>query len=215
MGRTPLRLGPGECSDAETGARYYAALAFPGSDEERRRDDLADAMSGAYVHEAMSLDWGSEVLTDLRLARQAILDPKWCRQQMRGLRQRLNARADAARAFRPMVKQLFGHSHPPVPGITKFNQRQILLKLCDGEEEAAENYRQRKVQTTKPILHLAIAQDLWLCENVVDQQTDVGLVAMDLYRTLVERSEHLRTRLGADRRFGVTEADMLPLHWVN
>ena len=215
MARTPLRLGPGECSDAETGARYFAALSFPGPEEETRRDDLANAMSGRYVHEAMNLEWGHEVLADPRLTRHGILDPRWCREQMRGLRQRLEARADAARAVRPMVKELYGHAHRQVSGIEKFNQRQILLKLCDDDEEAAENFRHRKAQTTRPVLHLAVAQDIWLCANVTDSQTDLGLVAPDMYRTLVEWSADLRIRLTRDRRFGVTEADLLPLHWVN
>lgn len=172
-------------------------------------------MSALYVHEAMNLEWGHEVLKDPRLTRHAVLDAKWCREQMRGLRQRLEARAEAAKSVRPIVKELFGHMHRPVPGVKKFNQRQILLKLCDGDEEASENFRKRKVQPTRPVLHLAVAQDIWLCANVVERQTDLGLVAPDMYRTLVAWSEHLRTRLGADRRFGVTEGDMLPLHWVN
>lgn len=125
------------------------------------------------------------------------------------------ARADAARVVRPLVLELFGHVHRPVPGIKRFNQRQILLNLCDGNEEAAENFRHRKVQPTRPVLHLAVAQDIWLSANVVDPQTELGLVAPEMYRTLVEWSEDLRIRFGTDGRFGTTQAEMLPLHWVN
>lgn len=67
MARTVIRLGPGECSNVETGARYFAALAFPGTRERAEREQAAVAKAAQYLHEENRVDETDAPFQDPRL----------------------------------------------------------------------------------------------------------------------------------------------------
>ncbi len=96
-----IRLGPGECSDVETGARYFAALAFPGVQEDQARRDAAAAWVGSYLHEANRIDNTDAPFENQRLNPYVQFSPKWCRAKLRTTRRRLLDRAELAHALRP------------------------------------------------------------------------------------------------------------------
>jgi hypothetical protein len=70
-----VKLGPGECPNMETGARYFAALAFPGAHEDRARQDAARGWVGAYLHEANRVDGSNEPLRKLEELKRVVSGP--------------------------------------------------------------------------------------------------------------------------------------------
>jgi hypothetical protein len=154
MTHRTIRLGPGACADVETGARYFAALAFPGPQEANARENAIRGWVGAYLHEANLVDHCDDPFEDPRLNELVQLAPAWCRAQLRTTRRRLGDRSAAARAVRPWVRQLLGLAPRLVPGVEKFTQRQIALYLCDGDSERAANFQKRIWRPSRPVLHL-------------------------------------------------------------
>ena len=136
-----IRLGPGECFDLETGARYFAALAFPGPEEAEARESAIRGWIGAYLHEANLVDHCDDPFADPRLNELVQLPPAWCRAQIRTTHRRLRNRSEAARAVRPWVRELLGLEPRAVPGVKKFTQRQIALYLCRDDPECAANFQ--------------------------------------------------------------------------
>ena len=132
-----IRLGPGECPDPETGARFFAALAFPGAREEQARIEAVQGWTGAYLHEANKVDVSDAPFEDPRLNAFVERPLQWCKAKVRTGRRRLRDRSDAARVARPWVREILDSPHPPVLGIRKFTQRQIALHLFDGDAEKA------------------------------------------------------------------------------
>src|SRR5258706_3311698 len=152
-----IRLGPGECSDIETGARFFAALAFPGKNEEGARENAVRAWAGAYLHEANRIDECTEPFEDQRLNEFVALPPAWCRAKLRTAGRRFRDRGDGARAVRPWVRDILRDPHPPVAGVRKFNQRQVALHLCGDDPEKAANFQRRVWRPCRPVIHIAVA----------------------------------------------------------
>lgn len=216
-----IRLGPGECPDEVTGARYFAALAFPERGEDAARQDAAAAYVANYLHEANRVDESDAPFEDDRLNNFVQLDPKWCRAKLRTAHRRLSDRSELARAVRPWIRELLGEPHGPVPGIKKFTQRQIALYLC-GEDaghgdlvERADNFQKRVWRPGRPVMHLAIAYDLLLCA-VGGEQTkfDLNLASVNVIGELAGRARQVAELIVTDPRFGVSADDLLHLEWV-
>ena len=136
-----VRLGPGECSNIETGARYFATLAFPARHEREARDDATKAWVAQYLQEANRTDGTDAAFEDPKFNEFVALDPAWCKSRLRTVRRRLRDRADLGRALRPWTCELRGEEHPPVPGIDQFTQRQIALFLNGGSPEKASRQK--------------------------------------------------------------------------
>ena len=210
-----IRLGPGECPDSETGARFFAALAFPGAGEECARLEAVQGWTGAYLHEANRVDESDEPFEDQRLNAFLDLPPAWCKAKVRTARRRLRDRSDAARAVRPWVRELLADPHPPVPGIRKFSQRQIALYLFDGDTERAANFQHRVWRPSRPVIHIAIAYDLVL--SALDGQRDefgLDLGSTAFVGELVARAKLLEPKIIGDHRFGISQSEMIQLEWV-
>lgn len=210
-----IRLGPGECSDIEPGARYFAALAFPGVAEDAARQDAVAAWVGSYLHETNRIDACDQPFADERLNEFIRHPAKWCRGKLRTTHRRLRNRSDAARAVRPWVRDLLGQPHQTVPGLRKFTQRQIALYLCSNNPEHADNFQKRVWRPARPIIHYLAAQDL-LPSSVADDQTvvNIDLATTDLIPGLLDNAGSLFPLICANKRFGVAENDLLQMHWV-
>jgi hypothetical protein len=214
MTRLPIRLGPGECSDVETGARYFTAVAFPGPQEIEARENAMRGWAGAYLHEANLVDRCDDPFEDPCLNELVQLATAWCRAQIRTTRRRLRDRSAAARAVRPWVRQLLGEPRV-VPGLKKFTQRQIALHLCDGDSERAANFQKRIWRPSRPVLHLAVAYDLTLCSWEDGRSAyELDLASASFIGELVELAARLQPRICADPRFGVNDQQILSLEWV-
>jgi hypothetical protein len=210
-----IRLGPGECSDIETGARYFAALAFPGVAEAAARQDAVAAWVGSYLHLANRIDETDDPFADQHLNIFAQHPPAWCRAKLRTTRRRLHDRSAAAGAVRPWVRDLLDHPHRPVPGVKKFSQRQIALYLRSNNPEHADNFQKRVLRPARPVIHHLVAQDLLLCA-VQGEQTafKIDLASTDLIPGILDKAGSLGPRICGDKRFGVAEGDLLQMHWV-
>jgi len=215
MSGRKIRLGPGECPDVETGARYFAALAFPGAGENPAREDAERGWVGAYLHEANRIDDSSDPFEDERLNAFVQLPPKWCNAQVRTTRRRLRDRSDAARALRPWVQELLSEPRSPLSGVRKFTQRQIALYLCNGDPEQAANFQKRVWRPSRPVLHLAIAYDRLLCA-LEEDRTDypVDLASSMLVGELIAIADKVKQLIIMDHRIGVSEENLLQLEWV-
>jgi hypothetical protein len=216
-----IRLGPGECPDIETGARYFAALAFPGTHEESARRDAVAAWVARYLHEANCVDETDAPFADDRLNAFAGLSPDWCRAKLRTVDRRLRDRAELARAVRPWIRDALGEPHGPVSGIAKFTQRQISLWLTgEGSPkgdpvERGTNFQKRVWRPGRPVLHVAVAQDLVLCLNGSDETSiDLDLGAVTVIAQMVERAEIVAGLIVQDSRFMTTGDELLRLEWV-
>jgi hypothetical protein len=210
-----IRLGPGECSDIETGARYFAALAFPGVAEYAARQDAAAAWVGSYLHEANRIDGSDDPFADQRLNEFIRHPAKWCRGKLRTTRRRLRDRSHAARAVRPWVRDLLDHPQQPVPGVRKFTQRQIALYLCSNNPEHADNFQKRIWRPARPIIHYLAAQDLLLSAVEGEQMVFKNdLASTDLIPGILDKAGSLGPLICGDKRFGVAEDDLLQMHWV-
>ena len=215
MVRTVIRLGPGECSNVETGARYFAALAYPGAGEEIEREQVTAAKAAQYLHEANRVDECTHPFEDPRLNELVSLDPQWCRARVRTMDRRLADRAEVARAVRPWMREALEDGHHQVPGIKKFTQRQIALFLNDNDVVKADNFQKRVWRPSRPVLHMAIAQDLGLSLLGVETGVDLDLASMKVIGGMVQLALKLVPRLCSDRRFGVSEANLLMLEWIS
>lgn len=210
-----IKLGPGECPDAETGARYFAALAFPGVGEEQARHDAVRGWVGAYLHEANRVDENTAPFMDDRLNQFVQLEPKWCEAKIRTGRRRLRDRSNAARTVRPWVNELLGQPHRPIEGIDKFNQRQIALFLKHGDLEGASNFLKRVWRPSRPVLHLSIAYDFTLSALGEDRDVyEVNLASAPLFLELVACAKRVLPLICKDPRFKISESDLLRLEWV-
>ncbi|MFL6720451.1 MAG: hypothetical protein ACJ8FT_01430 [Sphingomonas sp.] len=214
MARVEIRLGPGECSNIESGARYFAALAFPTPCEAEDRCAAEFAKAALYLHDANRVDESDSPFEDPRLNKLVALDPQWCRARVRTMYRRLKDRADVARAVRPWMLETFDEPHRPMPGIKKFTQRQISLYLCGGDVTKSDNFQKRVWRPSRAALHMAIAQDLALSLLDIGQSVNVDLASIDLIKAMADFAERLVPKLCSDRRFGVGETELLRLQWV-
>jgi hypothetical protein len=121
MAARVIWLGPGECPDTETGARYFAALAFPGAGEEQARLDAMRAWAGLYLHEANRVERSDDPFEDHRLNAFVQLPLAWCKAKVRTGRHRLRNRSDAARAVRPWMRESLHEFAPPHPRRAQIN----------------------------------------------------------------------------------------------
>lgn len=223
MSRRVIRLGPGECPDVETGARFFAALAFPGVGEHAARQNAIAAWVGSWLREATRAVKGCDLpFEDEYLNAFVRLPPKWCRAKLRTASRRLADRSNLARAVRPWVRELIGSPQALLPGMTEFSQRQIALYLS-GEKglrgdivERANNFQKRVWRAGRPITHIAISQDLLLC-GVGGTQTEfnVDLASVGLIGEIVKLADAVADLIIHDRRFRVSTADMLRLKWIS
>jgi len=215
MARTVIRLGPGECSDVETGARFYALLAFPAASEQQQREEAALAKAAEYLHEANRVDGSDLPFEDPRLNELVSLSLDWCRPRVRTLKRRLKDRGEIAQALRPWVRQVLGGSHRPVAGIKKFTQRQISLFLCGNDVERAANFQKRVWRPSRPVLHICVAQDFWMTlKGFCPGTHDIDLASIYEVESIVHLSNQFARYLCSDPRFGVNEATLLKLEWV-
>ncbi len=211
-----IRLGPGECPDIVTSARYFAALAFPGVREAERCRDAADAWAASYLHKANRVDRRTEPFLDERLNDYVRLDPGWCREKLKKTQDRLMKRAQLARALRPWIREALGASPKPVRGIKKFTQRQIALFLNNNNPEHADNFQKRIWRPGRPVIHLITACDLELYHRGADQEDfPINLADIHLIKQVVELSQKILPVICQDPRFAVNERDLLKLDWVS
>ena len=89
-----VRLGPGECSIIETGARYFATLAFPAKQECKARDDATKAWVAQYLQQINRTDRTDDPFEDPKFNELVALDPAWCKSRLKTVRRRLRDRAD-------------------------------------------------------------------------------------------------------------------------
>jgi hypothetical protein len=136
-------LGPGVCSDIETGARLFAAAAHPGVDEWLARGSAALALVGAALHELNRIQGTTDPFADSVLNAIVSLPSKWCNEQRGLVLRRLQKRAAAARAARPWIRDLLGEPQPMPKGMTKFNSRQISRYSHNSYHEDAEHFQER------------------------------------------------------------------------
>ena len=210
-----IRLGPGECPDPETGARFFAALAFPGAREEQARIEAVQGWTGAYLHEANKVDVSDAPFEDPRLNAFVERPLQWCKAKVRTGRRRLRDRSDAARVARPWVREILDSPHPPVLGIRKFTQRQIALHLFDGDAEKAANFQHRVWRPSRPVLHIAIAYDLVLsATGQKEEEFGLDLATTEFVGALVVGAKSLEPLILNDPRFGIGKSDILQLEWV-
>lgn len=215
MTRRIVRLGPGECSGVETGARFFAALAFPGPKETEAQENAVQGWVGAYLHETNLVDHCDAPFEDPRLNELVQLSPQWCKAQFRTAQRRLQDRAAAAQAVRPWVREMLEWEPRAVPGIKKFTQRQIAFYLSEGDAERAVNFQKRIWRPSRPVLHLAIARDLKLAFWGPGRSTyDVDLAPTPFISELVELAAEIQGLICCDRRFCVNEQQLLHLEWV-
>lgn len=214
--RRTIRLGPGECSNVETGARYFAALAFPGAREDQARQDATTAWVASYLHEANRVDESNEPFADQRLNSFVQLSPDWCRAKLRTTNRRLRDRSNLARALRPWGRDLIQNPHPPVPGIRKFTQRQISLYLNGNDPEHAANFQRRIWRPGRPVIHHLIVNDMLLCQ-FGGQETEFHskLADANFVGALIERAKLVEPLIHHDPRFGVAMEELLQLEWVS
>jgi hypothetical protein len=213
MGRRELRLGPGECSHIETGAKFFAAMAFPAIDDEQAGKKAAAAMVSIWLYNVgrsstrpfvgpgtgrlrkMGRSWGSAALTTLT--------------------RRLQDRTTAARIVRPWIREWAGVPQDLPEGMTKFNLRQMCLFLTDGDVQAANNLQKRVVRPSRPVLHLAAAVDLYDAENgLIERDARMQLDDVDRFAQIVELANRLKGHICSDERYGVAEEDVLELAWI-
>ena len=164
-----VRLGPGECSNIETGARFFATFALPGVDEAEARQDAAAAMVTSYLHAANRIDQTEAPFLDSRLNAFAQRSPEWAKPVFNAVKRRLRYRLLLARGLRPWILQGLGQAPKTVPTIKKFTQRQISLFLNGNDAQRADNFQKRVWRPSRPVIHVAVACDLALCETGGEQ----------------------------------------------
>lgn len=215
MNQQFVRLGPGECSDIESGARYFAALAYPMKADFQDRTSAAAAWVATYLHKINEVDGSNDPFEDTRLNLFACLPPSWCRATLRTAMRRLRDRSDCARAVRPWILELLGGHHAPVPGVAKFTQRQIALYLCNNQPQRAANFERRVWRASRPVIHMAAANDLYL--SAIDPEgkdTGVDLSSVELIKNRVAQAAQLQPLIAADPRFGIEADEQITLTWV-
>lgn len=215
MPRRELRLGPGECSDVETGARFFSALAFPGVDEEIARTNAEVAWAGQFLHEANRIDGSSAPFADPRLNELVNADPAWCGAALRTSRRRLGDRMRTARSVRPWIRDWLERPQPLPGGMKKFSQRQIAKYLSGGDQEKADNFQKRVLRPSRPVLHLAVAIDVHDFEaGHIKLDCGINLTDVDWFSRLVLLSNVLKMHICATAAFRLREQDLLHFVWV-
>ncbi len=212
MTRRIIKLGPGQCSDLETVARFFASLAFPGPKEMAAWHNAVSAWCGAYLHQANLIDHSTEPFQDARFNEFVQLPFASCKAQIRTLKRRQRDRYAAARAVRPWVQPWLNLKARPLPGVSKFTQRQIALYICQNDPERAANFQKRVLRPSRPVLHLAIATDLRRQDNQTSEELD--LASIDLIREIVEIADVVLQLMRQNARFGRHVREVLELEWV-
>lgn len=210
-----VKLGPGECPDLESSARYFAALAYPMETDAEARSNAAAAWVASYLHKLNEMDGSTDPFEDTRLNQFVELQSAWCRATLRSAMRRLRDRSDCARAVRPWILELLGGHHAPVPGVAKFTQRQIALYLCNNQPQRAANFERRVWRASRPVIHLAAANDLYLSEiDPGGRGVGIDLSSANLIRDRAVQAARLQPLIAADPRFGVEAAEQVTLLWV-
>ena len=215
MNLQSIRLGPGECPDIESGARFFAALAFSHPAEAQARNNAIAAWVASYLRKVNQVDGCVEPFEDFRLNRFTGLSPTWCQATLRTAMRRLRDRSACARAVRPWITELLGGQHPPVAGVAKFTQRQIALYLCGNDPQRAANFERRVWRPSRPVVHLAAANDCHLtATDPLGSHVGVDLSSADLIKKLVQDAAQLQPLIEADDRFGTSVDGQVTLTWI-
>lgn len=210
-----VKLGPGECSNLETGARFLAALAFPAKHEDAARQDAVAAWVGQALHELNRVTGMTEPFADPSLNGFASRSAERREETLRIASRRLRERNDVARALRPWMRELLGEPQPLPKGMKKFTQRQISRFMHNDYHEDADHFQERHWRPSRPILHLAIACDLILCRlGGEESEFPITLDDIGLFEVLVERACQVGVVVSYDKRFKVDADSMLHLQWV-
>jgi hypothetical protein len=215
MALREVRLGPGECPDIQTGARFFAALAFPAIKEEGLRKEAELAWVGQYLQNVNRIHGVSDPYADPRLRELVMIDPVRCKKALRTSARRLRDRLAAARSVVPWVREWLQNPQALPPGMEKFSQRQIALHLKGGDPVAADNFQKRPLWQSRPVLHLAVANDLHdleLGESPLKRRVD--LAQIDWFARVIFLSNVVKVHFYTDKRYGVREQDLLHLVWV-
>jgi hypothetical protein len=215
MAGRELLIGPAIGYPFETGARIFAALAFPELKEDDKRKDAETAWVASYLHRANEGDEDTSPFLDNRLNEQVALKPAWCRQKLRTAQRRLKDRFEAARAVRPWMQEYFGLApHRPIAGVKKFTQRQIAMYLCGSDEEKAIRFQERVWRVSRPVLHVAIALDFALVQiGAPDSGMGIDLGNIDLFRKVVLAAANVQLRVTADPRFQIDPETQINFVW--
>ena len=210
-----MRLGPGECSNVETSARFFAALAFPGVDQVTDRQDAVAAWAGSYLHEQNRVDQTDEPFEDRRLNEFVSLPPRWCKRTMRNASRKLRGRYILARALRPWVQEALGLTQILPPGVDKSTQQKISLWLFNDDGDSANNFRKRVWRPSLPVAHIAIAHDLIFSGYGREQMTfTTNLANVGLIELIVGLARHMEAVVCGTPRFKVAPDELLHFEWV-
>lgn len=216
MTETIVRLGPGECSDIETGARYFATLAFPEPQDRVARNDVTNAWAAQYLQEANRTDGSDDPFVIAIFNELVALDPAWCKSRLRTTRRRLRDRANLGRALRPWTCELCGEEPPPVPGIAQFTQKQIALHLEGGKPERASRFEARVWRVARPVSHILVAQDNLLSRLPGNRERfpeDLARCA-PLIAEIVELANSLAPLICERPKFGVSKNALISFLWI-
>lgn len=216
--RRELLIGPGAgLLPFETGARFFAALAFPGPHEEEARLDAEGAWVASLLHHQNEIEATDAQFIEPRLNELVRLNPSWARRKLRTAGRRLRDRREAARLTRPWGRDLMSwEPHRTVDGIKRFTLRQIALHLCKQNEDAPHNFQKRIWRPSRPVLHYAIAIDQALCLlPAAMAETPIPLDAIEVFRKTIAHGNTLATKIEAHARFGIRANDQLLFRWID
>ena len=210
-----IRLGPGECSNMETGARFLAAVAFPRVKEDQERQEAAAAYVASYLHQANRIDESKERFTDDCLNAFAGLSPQCCRQKLRTANRRFRDRSHMGRALRLWVTEALGYPVKMPEGLDSLTQEKTSLWLNHNQEEVANNYRKRTWRPGLPVAHIAIATDLiWRSPDRDDVPVAIHLSDIATIERIVSLANALEPLLCSVPRFKIVPETLLHLDWV-
>jgi hypothetical protein len=213
---TTIELGPGVEEPFETGAKFFAALAFPAATEVAARHKAVEAMYAIGLRMTNKAERCELPFSIARLNEYVSVGPAQANAAFRKLKRRIRDRFHAARAARPILHPLIaGGPHPPVEGIKQFTSQQIAEWVGEQGGPDWHNFLKRVCRPSRPVLHLAVAADeMLLRSGVPEGKIPLDTQEITVFRALVLRAAALEEPIATERRLRVIRNTQLTLRWV-
>lgn len=195
----------------EIGARLFAILAFPGTNEAVERRRAANAWCAGVINCTKQQEPGLSAELDARYPRYVAIDQRSINQALRKTKSRIRNRQVAGRMVRGHFQEWIDQRPAVLPASIARLSINELAKLVglEGGQDDPENTEKRVWRTSRPVFHLASALDFVGRFYFLANDNAYDLNNGDMHRLIIELAEVSEQVVDGDARFGVLSDELL------
>lgn len=212
-----LELSTTKLESWEIGAHIFSVLAFCGAEE---RDDRLRAFEAICTRQIdITRQEDPMFAAQMCRGRRAYRLPEGTvRKRLRKTPRKWRDRMIAARMARGFVWESLTHTPAKLPECMERLSLNELAKLVQPEsgQSDPENIEKRAWRQTGPVMHLAIAMDVYGTRKYgADRDFPLNLQDIEAHRKIVELAEEAENLVMADARFGKRRHQLIQIRLID